>query len=318
MSDDPESVLVAELRALAPAPPEGGGDFTVPMRDVKVRVRYVSGSSSSLTLSVVYDVASARFAGTGGGYRGGAARSLVATRPLGIHLRREKDEDVDAKRRGIADEWQSGDPAFDRRVYVETPTTDPAVLGAVVNSEVRQATLALFDLGFQQVEIDTDGSVHARMDEFSRAGGPREGRGRPAVEAFALLASNLPPVKHSGAAHAPVPFQTMTHLLLAYGGLGWLTNIGYGGAVIIGFQTLFPPRPGATEHPNDLELTVAIAIGIAVGLVASSAYAELVHSRARGRSDAVRVILRARVAAFAGVSVFAFTVSLIAVMLAHR
>jgi hypothetical protein len=208
--DNPESELIAELRALAAV---GNVDrFVLEGAPHPIEVSYSSGSSSSLTFVARYDAVARRDheailhpGGTGAYRRSGRADSIIAVRPLAITLRNETSGDVGAKQEGINVEYQTGDEKFDRHVYIETPTTDAYVLGAVLGPRVRQGVLALLVLGFSSVKIDVDGRVEAFLCQFTSAS-PRPGRGKSAVEAFALVLSDLPAISASGGAHVLPPF----------------------------------------------------------------------------------------------------------------
>ncbi|HVY48440.1 MAG TPA: hypothetical protein VHB21_21275, partial [Minicystis sp.] len=205
-----EADLVGELRRLA-----GVGDvdgFVVEAAPHPFEVRYFSGSASHLRFVARYDAvaradhdAAARPAGAGS-YRRSGRGGLVAVRPLAITLRRERSDDVEAKRKGVNVEHQTGDDDFDRNVYVSTPTADPEVLSAVLGPKLRSGVLALLDLGFQYVAIDDrDGDVEAYLSAFVERN-PRPGRGEKAVAAFALVLSDLPAITASGGAHPRPPF----------------------------------------------------------------------------------------------------------------
>src|SRR5262249_43060405 len=142
MNEDAETTLVRELRALANATNDSAR-FVVHHGVHAIEVSYTGGSSASLSFSASYD-RSARVdhpalltRAQPRTYREPARGPLVAARPLAIELRREDLGDVVAKNKGLSVEWQSGDEAFDRAVYVGTPTTDAEVLAAVLGAEVR-------------------------------------------------------------------------------------------------------------------------------------------------------------------------------------
>ena len=146
--DDAENALVAELRALAGEP--AGDRFVVSRRGRSITVTHDGGSSSSLTLRASYDAVARAAADTNEGtYRGSPRvdRALVAPRPLAIVLRKDAP-------RGIRTAYETGDRRFDDAVFVDTPTTNPTVLAAVLGPEVRAAVLTLFELGFLRVTID--------------------------------------------------------------------------------------------------------------------------------------------------------------------
>jgi hypothetical protein len=319
MDDDPESALVAELRALAGPGAAAGSAFFVVHDALRIAVSYSSGSSSSLTLAARYDDVAqpsrpvARAAPHG--YRDAPSLTLRATRPLDLTLRPEGAGDVAAKRKGVSVEWQSGDEAFDAGVYVETPSTDAAVIGAVLNAEVRAAVRALLALGFLSVRIDDGrGEVSTTLVEFAPR---RSGRGRRAVEAFAGLLANLPAVTHTGA-RAPTPLAGWTRFLGVVGVAGWSTNIGWGVGVTAIFEEISPPPRGATDSPSAVSVAASVGIGIVAGVIASRTYGARVQARTLGRSDAHTLAATARLSSFGGVSVLVFTAALIAALALER
>lgn len=193
---DPEADLLVALRKLAGV--ASGGDFTIKDRDVAFDVDYMGGSSSRLILRAVYsrvahaDVAAGvREAGYRASARGGA---LTAPRPMSIVTRREDHADREAKAEGVSREYQTGDTGFDDAVYVDSPTKDPVVLGAVLNDGTRAAVRELLALGFDTVVLDDSwGCVTAVISGFSHLTAPDEGAGH-IVRAFANLLRSLPPV----------------------------------------------------------------------------------------------------------------------------
>jgi hypothetical protein len=312
MDEDPESALVAELRALARDAPTSDR-FTLWSGERAIDVTYVSGSSSSVTLKAGYDdVARSDHpvltqAAHARSYRDRARGELVATRPMSIELRRESRGDVRAKRAGLAAEWESGDELFDDVVYVSSPTTDPAVLSAELGAEVRRAALTLIELGFHSVRIDEDGDVVARLSDFARPDAePR--RGVEVVEAFAEILANLPAVTHSGRVRPPPPLAGVTRVLRLIGLTGWALNVGYVGLVVMGLRALLPAHRG--DLITGIDVGVAVTVGVIVGLFASSIYAGMIRERVRGTSDAPDVVFSAGLAAFGGVSVIVSTLGL--------
>jgi len=80
-----------------------------------------------------------------------------------VHLRAETDDDRAAKARGAAVEHQTGDPAFDARIYVEAHD-DEAAPRAMLTAPVRTAVLALWDLGCNDITWN-GGGVQATLTE---------------------------------------------------------------------------------------------------------------------------------------------------------
>ncbi|MBI2395085.1 MAG: hypothetical protein HYV09_36280 [Deltaproteobacteria bacterium] len=310
MSDDPESALVAELRGLAGPTAANADSFVIARAHLRIDVIYTGGSSSSVTLKATYDHV-AKPVSPAEGYRD--VGLLRAPRPMHITLRPEDAGDVAAKRERLSVEWQTGDEEFDRRVYVDSDTTDRAVLSAVLNAEVRAATLALMDLGFKTVIIDDGGQVIARVVEFVQRV-PRANRGRLAVDAFARLLGNLPAVTHVETARPAVPLLGWTRLLGAIGAIGWGLNVGYVGLVLMAFHAVSGRASREPEPPGTLATIAVIAVAIVAGVIAAKVYGSLVRERVRGRSNAHQLAFTATLCAFGGASVLTFTAMFVAVM----
>jgi hypothetical protein len=203
---DSESALVKELRALAGV--TDGDRFEVRREGLVVSVEYVGGSSSRLTLSVMYDTVARALAG--GGYRGGT--ELAAIRPMLIALRPERDTERAGKESGMDIEVQTGDPTFDAAVYVDTSTPHDVTI-QVLSPDVRRGVLELFALEFTNMVIDgANGNVAATTVTFASLV-PAEEPGRRAIEAFVRIAQALPRVKKLAGEHAPHPLDRTSTLL---------------------------------------------------------------------------------------------------------
>ncbi|MFO0610412.1 MAG: hypothetical protein U0324_45045 [Polyangiales bacterium] len=137
-----------------------------------------------------------------------------------VHLRAETDDDRAAKTRGTAVEHQTGDPAFDARIYVEAHDDEHAPR-AMLTAPVRAAVLALWDLGCNDITWN-GGGVQATLTEA------RLGRGLydaahvdAAVRAMLTLAAAPTP---DPAARRPPPgaglLRVTTPLML--GAVAWM------------------------------------------------------------------------------------------------
>lgn len=317
----PQTSLDDDLRALARQhglDPGASGDFSLhPPGGHEIRVRFTTdGDGDPLTLSLVARyTAVARSherARSAAHYRDAASpQTLVATRPLGIELRREDAGDVHAKATGVSVEWESGHAAFDDAVYVTSPTRDQSVLGAVLNEDVREATLTLLSFGVSHMGIDTgeEGLVEA---VFSLRAGDRvtarpedlAKRATQLVDAFERLLLHLPSITATGARHEGPPLARLTMVLGIIGALGWLLNVGYLGLVVMALNAI----RGKDEPVATSVVITAIAAGIAGGVIGAVVYGDIVRARARGRPDAHRESGRARLRAFGGFSILTFTV----------
>jgi hypothetical protein len=204
MSD--ESDLIAAFRKLAN---KAGDEFSVTRRGTSVDVQYSGGSSSSLALSTSYDRA-AKAVLTGDGkaalYRESAkGGALVSVRPMLIKLREETASDRDGKAEGINREHQTGDAKFDESVYVDSPTTDPKILDAVLGPSTREGAMKLLSLGFHTIVIDDEARcVKALFNAFASRE-PGETRADEMLDAFVALVSDLPSVKASAGTHPERP-----------------------------------------------------------------------------------------------------------------
>jgi len=201
--------LVDALRAMAePGTARDSNDFVIVADNVRVRVEYSGGSSSSLSLSTSYDANATLLTKVGGaeaGYRASSLGPIRAVRPLSIALTRESDDDIAAKRSGVNVEHQTGETEFDKKLYIDSPTTDPEVLQAVLHQGTRAAAIALFNLGMSFVEIDGRGRVSAQMTGFVSTE-PAKDKGAKMVRAFAALAAGLPKVEATGESHEALPW----------------------------------------------------------------------------------------------------------------
>jgi hypothetical protein len=305
---DGEAFLVAELRALA-----GGtkADTFVSEREgVGIEVTYSGGSSSSITLRVPYDDA-AHLGTAGGGYRG--AGPVAAIRPLAIRLTPETPAHVAAKADGIDVEHQTGDAAFDDRVYVDT-ATQPDVLRHVLGGDVRGGVLELLALDFGTVTIDDPlrAIVATRTSFVSTV--PPEPQAERALDAFARLARGVPALHAIAGEHAPHPLQRTNRLLGAASSLAFVGGIvfyfGVGVAHVCPEGDLAPSEAASCLAPGIAGGVFGLVAGIVAGLLAAG------HARRhRGRSDSSR-----HATAFAwwiGVLVFALVTNVVAFVVAR-
>lgn len=290
MSDDPESELVRALRAKAGATKEDS--FTFNHGSVAVKVAYSGGSSSSLTLRAVYDVHAKREHGNareGGSYRRTAVPHVLrTTRPMQITLRPEGGADRQAKDEGINAEHQTGDEEFDAVVYIDSPTTDDAVLKAVLGPEAREAVKELFKLGLRRITIDDpERNVEAYLSEFATAK-ERPDRAELMLDAFTRLVTSMPPVQDSGDVHAPAPFGCLLGVGGTIAGILGIAAIPVFLAIASGFD--------CTESSSDGEGTslktgcggaplMGLVIAIIVGLLAALLARYTFTPRLRGRSN---------------------------------
>jgi hypothetical protein len=310
---DVEADLLIALRRIAGV--AAGSDFTIRDGDVSFRVEYVGGSSSHLTLRAPYDavaraevVPGTRAARYRASARGGV---LTAIRPMAIVLRAENAADRMAKTEGVSREHQTGDDAFDQAVYIDSPTTDEAVLAALLNDAVRGAASKLLSLGFDSVTLD-DGErqVTAVISGFRHLRNAEE----PAsliVNAFATLLRGLPPVRAGDGAH---PARSRLPAIAAVAGLIAALVVGP-----IGFFVVAGSH-GCTEPAADGEGVslkdgcggtelIALVAALVAGMIAFSAARAVARPRMSGHSDSHGRIFCVSMAAFAWVALATFLAS---------
>lgn len=326
MSDEHEvfSALVQELFDLAVAggtAKRGSGfissGFIVRHGGYAIRVEHNAGSSKDVSLHAVYDVVTSAYQASKRARPSGAGRPLVAPRPLAIELGVEDEGHVAAKAKGLNVEWQSGDEAFDRTVYVDTPTTDPAVLAAVIGPEVRYAVRVLLGLGFRTVSIDDGtGAVNAYLTEFTSLNPPRPNRGADSLSAFAQILAHLPEVTSSGPTKRKTPLWGATLFLAIAGGGGWGANYFYLEGILAVTKAVFDVKKRAASLAW-WEIAMAVAVAVVAGIVGSFLHGRLVAAFARGTSSAHQQVQYARAAAFFGTSAMAFAGAVIAIVLSH-
>ena len=295
-----------QLRAFAGSPGSFADAFSIGSGVQRIDVRFGTDSDqqclTSMVLSTAYDLAS----------RASAGRPvLTATRPLAIELRRVNAVDRRAKSDGLSLEWQAGDPAFDDRVYVSTPTSEPQVLAAVLNPASRAAVLQLMHFGFGQIWIDADGALEARaFAEHLKSSGELD-RADRVVAAFRQLAANVPPLQHSGQKRPPPPLAGWSTALYLIGGAGWVTNVGGFSIVTILLTLLRKSEPELSTLP----ILGCLVLGLALGFYGGRAYGRLVGRLAAGRSDAHSLVISASMRGFAGISVIVFYASYVVLFL---
>lgn len=330
--DDAESALVGELRALAGAggrrdDSDDGGRFELRWEGRTILVTHNAGSSSSLTLRVAYDdVAGAGHPALvgpsvgGGAYREAPSRApLRAPRPLAIALHHETPADTRAVAEGVRREHQTGDHAFDAAVFVDTPTTDDAVLAAVLGPEVRSGVLSLFALGFHRVVIDDaildgPGFVEAYLWSFASKDPPAE-RAARSLDAFTRVLDHLPAVTPSGEAHAPPHPGGWTRVL------GWVGAVGLVAGAPAWWLVATAARctegwsllPECASHS-----AVALLVALVGGAIASRIARPGLIRRFGERSGSFVPIMVARAKVFAGAAVLVFFLLQAALLLAQR
>lgn len=322
--DDAENALVAELRALAGAGASASDDGSFEVRRGKhvITVVHHRGSSSSLMLRAVYDAVARAdhpaLVSSEGAYREAPSRdSLRAPRPLKILLHPETAADARA-------EHQTGDAVFDHAVFIETPTTNDAVLRAVLGPEVRAAVLALFELGFLRVSLDDavldelPGQVEAYLWTFASSE-PPIARASASLDAFARILDHLPAIVSSREKHAP-----------ALSAPGWIRALGWVGVlgVLVGYPaTSFLAKAAQCIDVSDgasmreecaSRFAIALLVAPIVGIIASFVVRPSLLRRFGERSGSFIPIALARLKVLLGSAVLTFLALVFALLVALR
>ncbi len=308
---DVEADLVIGLRKLAGV--EGTpGNFDVEHDGFAISVDYMGGSSSRLTLSAVYDrVAHAHVApgGREASYRKSAKGGVLAgIRPMSITLRWESDGDRLAKEEALSREHQTGDELFDQKVYIDSPTTDAALLDAVLSEATRGAAMELLSLGFDSIVIDDDaGKITALISAF---GALRDVSDAPTrvVRGFASLLSGLPPVARAAGEHPErSPLPTLAAIM---GGLALVIGAPVG---LFGIASEY----NCTESTADGEGSslkdgcggvagLAIVLALVAAFVMTFVTRAIARPMVAGHSDSHKRLLTITLAAFAWAAFVAF------------
>ncbi len=306
---DAEADLVRQLKELAGAAKDASSFAITLPGGPTINVHYDSGSGSNVSFRTTYGAGSAPSQGSDqGAYRGSNRGPRRARRPMRITLRRETSEEVDAKQRGISREFQSGDAAFDRDVYVDTATDDEVLRYVLASPALRASVLALLDEGVRAVELDdVKGEINASLYSFAHAKHD-PARARRIVEAFDRVARGAPPVEHS---NEPRPRDTESLLITV------ATVMAVGGFTlgIPLYLSLVPNRcwiatgdgEGASLNCQLQGCCDYIGRGAVLGVVLGLLLSFMVPRWIRGRSDSHK----RRMIASASVGVVAFELSLL-------
>ncbi|HYF49772.1 MAG TPA: hypothetical protein VEJ63_10225, partial [Planctomycetota bacterium] len=116
---------------------------------------------------------------------------LRSLRLPAVYVRKESSIDRVGKRLGLNRELQTGDATFDQNAYVESDSSDEAVLKLLLCEQVRGASLLLLQCGFKHVEFGKDG-VKVQMSGSNSALIFDAERFNEAAGALALMGDHLP------------------------------------------------------------------------------------------------------------------------------
>jgi hypothetical protein len=302
---DVDADLMIGLRKLAKAE---GDAFSIERDDMRITVDYVGGSSSRLTLTSAFD-AVARAASKASTYRKSAqGRVIRGVRPMLITLREEEADDRTAKAEGLSREHQTRDEAFDRAVYIDSPTTDEELLDAVLCEGVRAGALELVKLGFGPIVIDdAKAMVVARLDRFwpSLA---EEGAAERVVDAFTKILASLPPVERAVGQHAP---RSAAPKVLAV--MGAICFLGGAPIALSKLADAYHCSQGTLDGDGMTlkdgcggPALLAILAGLACGVVGMIIARNLARRSVAGHSDSHTQLRYVGIAAFAWTALAAF------------
>ncbi|MFO0556515.1 MAG: hypothetical protein U0269_00720 [Polyangiales bacterium] len=282
-----EADLVRQLRQIAGVD-EGQSEFFVSINGgPSIWVQYSSGSGSNVAFSVPYGKGPIPANSEAlAAYRSTAGGAHRAYRPMQITLRRENNEDLQAKEKGINVEHQTNDPRFDSTVYIDSEARDETLHYVLSSPVLRQAVLTLLDESATRVVLDDEsGSIKTSIFTFAHKKHD-ETRARRILEALDAIARNAPPVEHSN--EEPPPDPQRAWLAVVGGVAGFFFFLG-----LPLYFALVPSRcwvgssdgEGASLNCEIDGCCTPITPGAVIGVVLGSVLAPLVASRIRGRSD---------------------------------
>ncbi|MEP7119981.1 MAG: hypothetical protein ABJE95_03680 [Byssovorax sp.] len=215
-----------------------------------------------------------------GPFRGEPRPRIQSPAPLTLRL--ETGLDRLGKSLRINRETQTGDAAFDARVYLESDAADPVVLAALVDPTLRASAVKCLDLGCASVVLDAGGDLrverplpHAELIAADRLAALCDALGA-AAEAIPPLAASPPVRSFAGmlpgialiglfgswplyyAAHALwEPLRSDLYSSSVLGGIAlWLVSL----------PILFFVLRGRSVSLRDLMIcTLALAVGLPLG-----------------------------------------------------
>jgi hypothetical protein len=275
--------FVDAVRAAA-GEPRGSSSLELRQGELAVRISIEGGSEgTAVKLSTPYPDGP-----TGAAYRD-ATPAPVVERPMSIELRAETTRDVESKARGIDREAQTGDAAFDQRIYIDTPSPD-TVVNNVLSVGARAAILSLLEGPCVSIVIDDESeSVCATTSDLTVESAARAAE---VLAAFVELARALPRVERG-------PTRKKGRSLAFVAGVvtvaGWLASCSFQDAIA-------PPEcPHGGRKMAWVSTSPTCFVppveGLVVGLVLGALLAVFVAGRPlrrllAGRSDSSATVLK--------------------------
>ena len=139
--------------------------WITPGKDSPPRVRFATPAGPLARPPTLE--ARARSAPLGGPFRDEPYDRLESPAPLKLRL--ENKLDRTGKWLRINRETQTGDPAFDERIYLECEAPEALVLAALTSSTTRAGVLTCLTLGCTAIELDNDGNLVAELALTTKA-----------------------------------------------------------------------------------------------------------------------------------------------------
>lgn len=183
--------LIGQLRVMAGVEADTNR-FGIQRDGRAISVVFKPGTSDTLELTTPYPGPEA---GTKrpAGFRG-VALPLTAPRPLRIHLFKESRLSVRLKEMGIEREVELGDPLFDQRVYINSPSGDDIIKAVLAEPGARAAVIELLERDAASIVIDDkNGQVGLNLVRFTERE-PDQERAVRMLDALGCLVSALPSV----------------------------------------------------------------------------------------------------------------------------
>ncbi|MDI1475345.1 hypothetical protein [Polyangium sp. y55x31] len=207
--DPSQKTLVEQLRALAGVSADTNEFVIVKEEGRTIHVRFSPGSTDSLDVKTAISEQGSTPRFVQAGYRNGRREGpLLVPRPMNLVLRKETAANRQGKADGVDHEIQTGDPAFDEAVFIDTLINDDLVRAVLASPDARAAILSLLGDNCSSIRIDdtTAGAISLDLVEFTQPA-PDQERGARIVDALARLAASLPPIRASG---EPPPVDTQS------------------------------------------------------------------------------------------------------------